>query len=293
MGKRGKRTLACKGKKITWKELGKRLDVVKRMLEEELKGADHFKSLPPMGECPVCITPFSRDSSQMTYMDCCGNIICAGCNGEEDVFEEKRKRGKPGYVRLCPFCRAPASCVEEETKKIMARASKGDVIACEYLAHNFMEQPGLEMNGLRYCIQSIGLGSSEQCLALSKLFKGAYPEHAISKWIKIDSEKATIFRLAAAIRGSTEARHECGNFEYDRGNHELGIRHWKIAAEAGMQPSLDALKSIYNGDRPGKEFIGKEDMGSIYRACHKAQMEVWSEQREKHRNICYQNDWKC
>ena len=110
------------------------------------------------------------------------------------------------------------------------------------------------------------------------------PEHtAINKWTKTDSEKATLFRLAAAVRGSVEARHECGVVECGRGNIAIAIRHWEVAAKAGMQPSLDALKSIYNGNRRGKEFISNGDMESLYRSCHKAQIEVWSEEREKHR----------
>ena len=75
MGKGGKRTLAGKNKKITWKEIGKRLN---ELPKKELKGTDHFKSLPPMGECPVCIMPYSRASDQMLYLECCGNTICAG-----------------------------------------------------------------------------------------------------------------------------------------------------------------------------------------------------------------------
>ena len=71
-------------------------------------------------------------------------------------------------------------------------------------------------------------------------------------------------------------------------NHEIAIRHWKIAAEAGYQESLDALRSIYSSDGsgllPGKEFITKECLDSAYRACHGAQMEVKSEEREKYRS---------
>ena len=67
------------------------------------------------------------------------------------------------------------------------------------------------------------------------------------------------------------------------GNHEIAIRHWKIAAEAGHQKSLDALKCIYNAgsNEPGKEFISKEEMDTIYRSGHGAQMEVKTEEREK------------
>ena len=171
-------------------------------------------------------------------------------------------------------------------KLIEAQASRGDVTANDILAEKFLKNPTLQMNGLYHLLQSIELGSSESCLMLSRLLKDGGCET-----IEIDPEKADLFRLTAAVRGDIGARHECGTVSYDRGNHELGIQHWKVAAEAGMQPSLDALKHIYNNDRPGKEFVSKEEMASIYRACHQAQKEVWSEQREKHRKG--EDVWKC
>ena len=89
-------------------------------------------------------------------------------------------------------------------------------------------------------------------------------------------------------RGKTQCRLLLAEY-YNRGNHEIGIRHWKIAAEGGSQPSLNALKGIYNADgkMPGKEFISKECMDSLYRVCHDAQEEVQSEERGKH---CTGND---
>ena len=74
-------------------------------------------------------------------------------------------------------------------------------------------------------------------------------------------------------RGKTQCRLLLAEY-YNRGNHEIGIRHWKIAAEGGLQKSLNALRCIYNADG---EFISKDYLESIYRACHGAQMEVASE----------------
>ena len=93
-----------------------------------------------------------------------------------------------------------------------------------------------------------------------------------------------MFQRIGALRGSIVARHNSGVSEYYFGNHEIAIRHWKIAAEAGFQDSLNSLKKFHNADgkRPGKEFIGKEEMDTIYRSGHEAQMEVKSEEREKH-----------
>ena len=51
---------------------------------------------------------------------------------------------------------------------------------------------------------------------------------------------------------------------------------------------LDGVKlSIYNADgkKPGKEFITKEYLESTYRACHEAQMEAKTEERERIRGF--------
>lgn len=76
------------------------------------------------------------------------------------------------------------------------------------------------------------------------------------------------------------------------GNHELGIRHWKISASAGYQPSLKRLRNIFNADgkQPGKEFISKEELDSIYRMCHEMQEEVKTDEREKY--LQGEEEWK-
>lgn len=275
----------------TREEVLKRWYALAKVCQEECKGANLFARLPPMNECPLCVTPFSRSSSRITYLECCGNKVCSGCYHEEQdnvgkkVFDPVAGRH---YEREgnCPFCRAPAHSLEEERKLIEARASHGDIIANDHLAETFLKDPALQMKGLHYCLQGIEMGSSESCFMLSRLFKDGGCDA-----IEVDPEKAKLFRLTGAVRGDIGARHECGTVEYDQGNHELGIQHWKVAAEAGMQPSLDALKHIYNNDRPGKEFISKEEMASIYRACHQAQKEVRTELRDKHREG--EDVWKC
>jgi hypothetical protein len=70
-------------------------------------------------------------------------------------------------------------------------------------------------------------------------------------------------------------------YVYEPGNHEIEIRHWKNVAEAGCHCSINELKAIYNGKIPGKEFISKDCILSLYRVCHEAQTEVESEARDK------------
>ena len=86
------------------------------------------------------------------------------------------------------------------------------------------------------------------------------------------------------MRGDASARHNIGATEYNSGNYEVGIRHFKIAAEAGHQPSLNTLRRIYNagGKLPGKSLITKDYMDKVYRLGHKAQQDEKSKEREKH-----------
>ena len=80
MGKKGKKAQAGKPKKLTPKDVGKRLNALAKTLEEELEGADLFKPLPPTDDCAICLVPLSRHVNTETYYQpCCGNVICWAC----------------------------------------------------------------------------------------------------------------------------------------------------------------------------------------------------------------------
>ena len=145
--------------------------------------------------------------------------------------------------------------------------------------------PKDDLKALDYFIRAVELGSSEACTCLA----GSYNS---GEGVAVNKERASLFHRVGALRGDIEARHNIGCSEYnDLGNHEIAIRHWKIAAEAGYQDSLNELRVIYNDKEPGKEFISKECMDSLYRVCHDAQEEVKSEEREKHGHDKY--NMKC
>jgi TPR repeat protein len=133
-----------------------------------------------------------------------------------------------------------------------------------------------DLRALDCWIRAVELGSPAACTGIG--------QHFYESRVAADKERAALFERIGALRGDIIARYNIGCTEYNAGNHEIGIRHWKIAAEAGLQESLNALRNIYNanGKEPGKEFITSEYMDFAERACHEAQMEVKSEEREKH-----------
>ena len=290
MGKKGKKAQAGKPKKLTPKDVGRRLNVLVRKFDEELKGADLFAPVPPKEDCPICFVPLSRINSETGYQACCGNIVCVACYKENEVEVKKQNEENGGkkIALTCPFCRELVPTSDEEgLRRIQARCLQNDHHAFTVMGNVYRtgvgETPQDDLKALDCWIRAVEHGSPEACSFIGSSYREG-------TGVAVDKEKAALFERVGALRGEIAARHNIGCFEYDDlGNHEIGIRHWKIAAEGGSQPSLNALKSIYNADgkMPGKEFISKECMDSLYRVCHDAQEEVKSEEREKH---CYHLD---
>ena len=286
MGKKGKKAQAGKPKKLTPKDVGKRLNVLAKNLEEELEGADLFAPLPPTEDCAICLVPLSRIKSEAFYQACCGNTICRACavEHEESINKQTEENAGKKLAFTCPFCREPVPTyvnTELEYARLQARCVQNDHIALKLVGvlyrNGSRHTPKDGLKALDYFIRSVELGSPEACGCIATGYKKG-------DGVAVDKEKSAFFERIGALRGDIYAQHNIGVTEYYSGNHEIGIRHWKIAAEAGYQGSLNALRRIYNanGKKPGKEFISKEYLESTYRACHAAQEEVKSEEREKH-----------
>jgi hypothetical protein len=294
MGKKGKKAQAGKPKKLTPKDVGKRLDVLVKKLKEELKGADLFAPLPPTEDCAICLVPLSRLAANTVYHACCGNMICVGCVQENEALIQKQneeKNAAKSKPDACPFCRELRPSEDKNVRQLEARALKNDHVALHQLGSAFTKGdcglPKDDLKALDYWIRAVELGSGEACPQIGYSYSSG---RGVSK----DMDRADLFYIVGALRGDIIARHIIGCNEYNSGNHRIGIRHWKVAAEAGSQLSIDALKKIYNADgkMPGKEFISKEEMDTVYRSGHEAQEEVKSEEREKHRTARKQ-DMKC
>ena len=286
MGKKGKKAQAGKPKKLTPKDVGKRMDVLVKKLKEELKGADLFAPMPAAEDCAICLVPLSHEKAEVYYQTCCGNSICKACYIENEASINKQNEENSGkkVAFTCPFCREPEPAsgdMELEFARLQARCLQNDHIALKLMDAAYRTGDGKPkdvLKGLDCYIRAVELGSPEACIVIGN----SYHE---GNGVSINQERAALFEKVGALRGHIVGRYNIGWSEYyDLGNHEIGIRHWKIAAEAGYQPSLDILKKIYNADgkMPGKEFISKEEMNTIYRSGHDAQMEIKSEEREKH-----------
>ena len=286
MGKKGKKAQAGKPKKLTPKDISKRLGALAKNLEEELEGADLFASLLPTEDCAICFVPFARVKYKSYYQACCGKMICWACYKENEESIDKQNEENTGkkVALTCPFCREPEPTAGLEymyLRQLQARCPKNDHDAFTLMGEVYRTgNYGIakdDLKSLDCWIRAVELGSPEAC----RFIGNSYDE---GNGVAVDKKRAALFQRVGALRGDIYSRNNIGCTEYEPGNHEIAIRHWKIAAEAGHQLSLDVLKDIYNanGKLPGKEFITKEYLDFAYRACHEAQMEVKSEEREKH-----------
>ena len=287
MGKKGKKVQAGKPEKLTPKDIGKRLDALVKKLGEEIKGADLFAPPPPTEDCAICLVPLPLVQSERRYSACCGNEICKACTIESEDSINKQNEEKSAGKKLavtCPFCREPVPTTHLELlHQLQARCpqnSRNTLTATGELYRDGQYGTARDdLKALDCFIRAVELGSPSACVKIGKSYHDC-------NGVALDTERAVLFDRIGALRGSIVARHSIGCSEYEAGNHKVAIRHWKIAAEAGQQESLIALREIHTSDvkLPGKEFISKEYLDFAYRACHEAQMEVASEEREKHRN---------
>ena len=137
MGKKGKKAQAGKPKKLTPKDVGKRLDTLAKKLEEELEGANLFALLPPTEDCAICLVPVPLEQSERRYMSCCGNAICKACAIENEKSIHKQNEGKSAGEKItftCPFCRKPVpTSAEEALLRLQARCLQNDHIALKVM----------------------------------------------------------------------------------------------------------------------------------------------------------------
>ena len=143
MGKKGKKAQAGKPKKLTPKDVGKRLNTLAKNLEEELNGADLFAPLPPTEDCAICLVPLTRVLSETLYTPCCGNTICKACHKENHAAIKKQNEEKSAGKKIaftCPFCREPIpTCADEDIALLQARCLKNDHKAFKVLGDRYRD----------------------------------------------------------------------------------------------------------------------------------------------------------
>ena len=238
----------------------------------ELHDEALFKDPPPPDDCPICFLPLP-DTHQRAFRSCCGKLICDGCDCA-GVAKDCERGKKKEDIGLCPFCRMPPSCSnEEEVARVKKLMEKGNAYGLYTLA-------GFYDRG-RFGVPQDAAKANELYLKAGELgFAAAYgnlgSQYYNGDGVDVDKKKAKHYWELAAMRGCVEARYNLGMIEGRAGNHGRATNHFIIAAKFGHKDSLDWLKKGFAAG-----LVTKDEYEQTLRAYHERQVEAKSEARDK------------
>ena len=223
-----------------------------------------FKEVEPE-ECPICMLPLPYENKTSTFQTCCGKVICCGC-----IYAMDMSGGKD----LCAFCRTPLPSSDEDdikrTKKLMDKGNGEAFYALAgYYARGVLGIPQ-DWNKAHELWSKAGeLGCAAAYFNLGSVYSNGYGT-------EVDKKKAKYYFELAAMGGSIHARYNLGCWERAADNMDRAFKHMLIAASAGHDSALNAIK---DGFQHGS--ISKDEYASTLRAYHERQKEMKSDMRDK------------
>ena len=246
----------------------------------ELREEQLFREVEP-DDCPICFQPMPIDVGQTSFMICCGKTICNGCIYDMEMSEEgKNKEG----LLLCPYCRTPKACSDEEqVKRVKKLMDKGNGEAFCFLAGYY--------NQGKYGLPQDYQKANELLLKAGELgYSDAYcnlgNSYHFGEGVAIDLKKAKYYYELAAVDGSTNARYNLGCIEGESGNVLRAYKYYMIAAKAGDKDSIDGVKEGYMNAA-----VTKNEYANTLRAYHERQKEMKSDSRDEAAAIARMGFW--
>lgn len=181
---------------------------------------------------------------------------------------------KTSPTDCCPFCRTlTCSSNEEYFNLLNQRMKTNDAEAyhnmgCKYL-DGLVGLPRDVDKAVELLLSAAELGSINAHSTLGLIYSGG-------RGLKSDEKKAIHHLEIAAMGGDDIARHNLGSYECKRGNTRRGMKHFMIAACAGVDMSL---KVVRDGFMHG--CVTKDEFEHSLRTHKESQDEIKSESREK------------
>jgi tetratricopeptide (TPR) repeat protein len=236
-----------------------------------------------LGDCPICLLPFSTNTETVKMMACCSKSICHGCDYAIYLYETEQS-----LEPTCSFCRHPIPETLEGVDlnlNVKKRLAVDDPVAIRQMGLiciNTVEGTGDERfysKAVEYLTKAAELGDAQAHYQRSIFYQNG---QAVEK----DEEKELYHLEEAAIGGHPDARYNLGCIEAIIGRFDRAVKHFIIAANLGEVDSLKALRQCYVDG-----YINKEDFAAALRAYQTAVDATKSPQREaaEARRNAYQN----
>jgi len=249
-------------------------------LRHELKkDPELWKPHPPTEECPLCLVPLPLRQDQVTYWACCGQSVFEACNSEafRALAITNRERNLPPMEESCAFCRQPIEKDGSEWVKMCEERidKKGDVKAMVHLAglyrNGIGEHPPSHAKYLELMRKAADSGHPGAIGSLGHSF--VFGELGVIE----DEEEGRACLEDAAKKGCVLARKNLAFLAKDYQQHDLAIKHFKLAAGAGNEDSMKELWKYFSSDK-----LTKAELEETLRAHHAACDEMNSEQRKRY-----------
>ena len=177
-------------------------------------------------------------------------------------------------IETCPYCREEAIHSNKGIiKRIEKRCEAGDASAFNMLGGEY-EDGGLGLaRDPRKAVELYIRGGELGCEAA---YNNVGCMYDTGQGVEQNLKKAIHYYQLAAMGGSEGARFNLGAFEAQAGKMTRAVRHWMIAAAAGHDDSLEAVKKGFL-----KGFVTKDEFEKALRAHKESQDAIKSDQREK------------
>ena len=207
-------------------------------------------------------------ASLQGYYECCGKIICEGCNMQHQM----KSKEKP----TCAFCRTKLTESEEEHLRLLRkRVDLEDPQAVFKLGmtHGYGNygQPVDQAKCIDLMRQAAALGFPGAHYQLGLFYRRG------EMGLEQNEEEAIRHHQEAAEGGHLPSRHNIGCKEYNNGNPVAAMRHWRLCSSLGTKRSMECLIECFEDG-----LIHHRDLAESLQGMYRARAEMKSDDRDKH-----------
>ena len=244
------------------------------LLKEETKDIDLFAPITEREECPICMLVLPLYG--VTFFPCCGKRICDGCTNK---VTDAEKNGKPLHELKCAFCQQLMIHIHDpksEIKALKRLLKKNNCDAFMQMSSHYERGDGVfqsDTKALEMRIRAAELGNPNAYAIIGNYYRQG-------KGVEQDKSKTLEYLKVAAKKGSIEAHQTLARCNVRNGNFDKGMRHWRVAASAGDQDSMDDLMKAYKA-----KLLSKEELTQTLRAFQTSSNELKSKDRDEARVI--------
>eukprot|EP00978_Attheya_sp_CCMP212_P013068 scaffold32628_cov54-Attheya_sp.AAC.2 len=257
-----KRCSCCKA--ITMTELNKETDASDKKGTQVIdyrKAFDDFVP-PPIPDCSICRETMPLSEYDI-HMDCCGQVICHGC--------------QMLVLQQCAFYRADRPRSDSEILAYLnKRVDNDDAVAITKLALYYKNgEFGLPQDQNK-AFELFQRASTLGCPQADFLLAFFYYE---GLFVKKDMEKFKECLTKAVNGGFIQASYALGRVEQIKGNIEAieaAVFHFRVAASAGMPDAISELEEMFKYN-----IVSKNELDQALASCQAAQDATKSKDREE------------